>query len=128
MKKFPFFSRSQYFLFLRITLGLMMMAHGAARLYANSVGGFGEFLDSKGFIGGVFIAWLITCVDVLGGAAFALGYSKNLLSGWFSFLLFMGILLVHLPNGWFVVGYQSGGMEYNVLLIICFLLLASDET
>ena len=33
--------------------------------------------------------------------------------------------LVHAPRGWFTVGHQSGGAEYSVLLLLCFLLTAS---
>ena len=29
----------------------------------------------------------------------------------------MGIVLVHAPSGWFVVGGGRNGMEYSVLLI-----------
>lgn len=36
----------------------------------------------------------------------------------------MGIVLVHAPHGWFVVGAGRNGMEYSVLLIVCLLLLA----
>jgi putative oxidoreductase len=128
MKPFPFFETQSYLSFLRIALGLMMMAHGAARLYVNSVGAFGEFLNSKGFVIGPVLAWSVTIFDLAGGAALALGYFRKIISAGFIFVLTMGIFLVHLPNGWFVVGHQSGGIEYSVLLIFCFLLIASTDS
>ena len=36
----------------------------------------------------------------------------------------MGILLVHAPEGWFVVGAGRNGMEYSVLLIASLALVA----
>ncbi|MFN3847778.1 MAG: DoxX family protein [Spirosomataceae bacterium] len=127
MQSYPFLSTNQYLNFLRITLGLMMMAHGAARLYVGSVGDFGAFLNSKGFIIGPLLAWSITLFDLIGGAVLALGYFRKIISAGFIFVLMMGIFLVHIQNGWFVVGHQSGGIEYSVLLIICFLLIASTK-
>jgi len=127
LKNYPFVSTPQMLVFLRIALGLMMMAHGAARLYVNSIAGFGEFLDAKGFQIGYILAWMITIFDVLGGLTLVLGYFRRIICSVFIFVLSMGILLVHLKNGWFVVGHQSGGVEYSVLLIICFVLIASTE-
>jgi putative oxidoreductase len=127
MQSYPFFSTNQYLNFLRIALGLMMMAHGAARLYVGSVGDFGAFLNSKGFIIGPILAWCITLFDLIGGAALALGYFRKIISAGFIFVLTMGIFMVHLQNGWFVVGHQSGGIEYSVLLIICFLFISSTK-
>jgi putative oxidoreductase len=34
------------------------------------------------------------------------------------FILTLGMVLVHLPAGWFVVGLGRNGMEYSVLLIV----------
>lgn len=104
-----------------------MMAHGAIRLNLGTVGGFGEFLDSKGFMIGTVLAWLITIVEIGGGLLLAVGFFVRWICLWFSLVLIMGIILVHAPNGWFVVGASSGGMEYSVLLIASFLLIASYE-
>ncbi|HKR04743.1 MAG TPA: DoxX family protein [Bacteroidia bacterium] len=127
MKSFPFLTSQQFLLILRITLGLFMMAHGTTRLYVNSLEGFGEFLNSKGFIIGYFLAWSVTIFDIAGGALLATGYFTKIICMAFIFVLLMGIILVHFQNGWFVVGHQSGGIEYSVLLIICLLLTASSE-
>jgi putative oxidoreductase len=127
MNRFPFFLTLQYLSILRVALGLMMMAHGAARLYVGSVGAFGGFLNSKGLLIGPLLAWAVTLNDLIGGALLALGYFRRWLSLGFILVMLSGILLVHLPNGWFVVGHQQGGIEYNVLLILCFLLTASTD-
>lgn len=41
---------------LRILMGVIFVTHGAARLYYNSIADFGAFLNSKGFVIGVFLA------------------------------------------------------------------------
>ncbi len=127
MRPFPFLTTWQCLTVLRVALGLMMMAHGAARLYVGSVGAFGGFLNSKGLLIGPLLAWAVTVNDLIGGALLAMGYFRRWLSLGFILVMLGGILLVHLPNGWFVVGHQQGGIEYNVLLILCFLLVASTN-
>jgi len=44
----------------------------------------------------------------------------RIICGIFIVELTMGIILVHFPEGWFVVGAGRNGMEYSVLLIVCF--------
>jgi putative oxidoreductase len=125
MKTFPFLSLPNYLKVLRISISLMMAAHGCIRIYAGTVGGFGDFLSTKGFPAGTLIAWSITVFEIIGGILLISNYFKKWICAGFIAQLFMGIILVHASRGWFVVGYSSGGMEYSVLLIICFLLISS---
>lgn len=127
MKSFPFLSTTQYLAILRITVSLLMMAHGIMRSYADTVSDFGEFLNAKGFMIGGAIAWGITLFEIAGGALLALGFARKIISAGFATSLTMGILLVHMENGLFVVGHGTGGVEYSVLLVISFLLVASTE-
>jgi putative oxidoreductase len=109
---------------LRFYLALTMIIHGGARIYADGVAPFGEFLNMQGFPLGFYLAWSITIFEILGGITMIIGYFVPLLAISFAFQLVMGIILVHAPNGWFVVGLGRNGMEYSVLLIISFLALA----
>lgn len=127
MRKYPFLTTAQWLLVFRVLVGLMMVAHGAIRLINYSLPGFGEFLDEQGFHPGFVIAWIITLGDVILGLLFAAGIFHRWISLWFIGLMISGIILVHGKNGWFVVGHQIGGIEFNVLLIFCFLLLASTS-
>ncbi|HMQ62505.1 MAG TPA: DoxX family protein [Flavilitoribacter sp.] len=117
---------SQSLTLLRVAVSLYMVAHGCTRLYAGTVDGFGEFLGSKGIPLGHALAWVITFFEIAGGITLALGYFRKWINAVFILELLMGIILVHAPNGWFTVGYSSGGMEYSVLLILCFLATAAD--
>ncbi|MBK9014064.1 MAG: DoxX family protein [Saprospiraceae bacterium] len=125
MKSFPYLSTAQWLNLLRVAVSLFMVAHGVIRIYAGTVGDFGGFLESKGFPLGATIAWGITCFEIVGGTTLALGFFRRWIAAVFILQLLMGIVLVHAPNGWFVVGYTSGGVEYSVLLILCLLLVAS---
>lgn len=103
---------------LRILMGLVFMAHGAARLIDYSLPGFGEFLNSKGFPAGFYMAWAVTLFELGGGLLMVLRKFVR----WFCIgeiiILLTGIIIVHSPNGWFVVGKTLGGMEYSVVLIV----------
>lgn len=120
-------SATQSQVLLRITVSLFLLAHGVARTYLGTIGGFGEFLDSRGFVIGGVLAWAITIFEIVGGIAMALNYFVKWIAAVFIIELATGIVLVHAPQGWFVVGATLGGMEYSVLLIVCLLVIASHH-
>jgi putative oxidoreductase len=125
MKTFPIPKTRHLLIALRILIGLIMVSHGAMRIYVGTVGGFGEFLSSSGFPAGTVIAWGITVFEISGGLTLAAGHLLRWLPLCFAFEHIMGIVLVHAPRGWFVVGHSVGGAEYSSLLLLCFLLIAS---
>jgi len=126
MSRFPFLSTAQWLVVLRVALGLYMCAHGVTRTVVGTVDDFGGFLTSRGLPLGVVVAWAITITEMLGGLTLASGRLVRPIAAVFVVEHIMGIILVHAPNGWFTVGYQTGGAEYSVLLILCFLLTAAN--
>lgn len=112
---------------MRFAIGAIMMAHGIARLSLSTVNDFGELLDNKGLPAGIFFAWLVTIIEIAGGVVLASGHLVRLLCLWFILQHIVGIILLHAANGWFVVGAQTGGMEYSVLLIICLITIAANH-
>lgn len=126
MKTFPFISSTKARKLLRVTVSVFLMAHGITRVYLGTVGGFGEFLNSKGFLVGGLLAWGITIFEIVGGAGMALGYYVRWIAAVFILELCMGIILVHFQNGWFVVGATQGGMEYSVMLIVSLVVIAAQ--
>ncbi|HEY5917507.1 MAG TPA: DoxX family protein [Chryseolinea sp.] len=127
MKTFPFITSKQSIILLRIAVALFLMAHGLIRIYLGTVGGFGEFLNSKGFLIGVPLAWGITGFEIIGGAAMALGFYVRWIAAVFMIQLIMGIFLVHLEKGWFVVGASQGGVEYSALLLVCLMVISAHH-
>ncbi len=126
MQRFPFITVSQMLIIFRIVVALLLVAHGVMRLSAGTVNGFGEFLNSKGFLIGPAIAWFLTLFEIVGGLILAAGYFVKWIAAVFIIEIAMGIILVHAKNGWFVVGAQLNGVEYSVLLIFSLLLIAAS--
>jgi putative oxidoreductase len=116
-------SPAKSMLVLRIMVSICMMAHASQRFYFNSINGFGDFLNAKGFLIGVPIAWGITLFELIGGLAMLLNYFTKWIPLVWAVQLLMGIILVHAQHGWFVVGPSTGGVEYSLLLIVCLLVL-----
>ncbi len=103
----------------RVAAAGTMIIHGITRLSLGTVSNFDGWLNSLGFP--PYTAWAITFFEILGGLALIWGKKwTSAICIIFSLQLIMGIILVHFPEGWFVVGAGRNGMEYSVLLIICF--------
>jgi putative oxidoreductase len=117
-------SRNFALIFLRITVALLMLIHGIARIYFGIVDDFGEFLTLNNFPLGFYLAWAITSFEIVGSVLLAIGRYVAPLAIIFAVHLLCGILLVHLKEGWFVVGAGKNGAEYSVLLIAVFITLA----
>lgn len=111
---------------LRITVALLLLIHGVARVALGIVDDFGGFLDLVGLPLGTALAWGITVFEIAGGAALALGRWVRPIALVFAVQLGMGIVLVHGPEGWFVVGAGRNGVEYSVLLIAVLLAVAAS--
>ena len=115
-------SRSKLgWLVLRLVLAGLIAAHGYYRLITGGSFGFGEWLTSQGVPYGLVVAWMITLMEVSGSVLLALGrlvFPTTLL---LSTIYLVGIVMVHAPSGWFVVGAGRNGAEYSVLLIFALL-------
>jgi len=103
----------------RVAAAGTMIIHGITRLSLGTVSDFDGWLTSLGFP--PFTAWGITVFEIIGGIAMIIGarWTKYICIV-FIVQLIMGIILVHAPEGWFVVGAGRNGMEYSVILIVCF--------
>ncbi len=108
----------------RVVLAAMMFIHGAARVSAGTVGGFGEYLGAQGFPLGFYLAWAITLSELIGGVLLAVGFYSWIIALVFAAKLIVGIYLIHWAEGWFVVGAGRNGMEFSVVLILSLLAVA----
>ncbi len=110
-------------IFLRIALILVMLTHSLSGMFDGSINGFGtQYLDKVGFAPiGLPLAWFIKLSHIVCALSLALDKYTKIMSWITIFILVMGIFMVHLPNGWFVVGGGTNGIEYNVVLILAFL-------
>jgi putative oxidoreductase len=103
----------------RVAAAGNMIIHSITRLSLGTVSDFDGWLTSLGFP--PFTAWGLTFFELLGGLTLIWGKKwVPIICIIFIVQLLMGIALVHFSEGWFVVGGGRNGMEYSVLLIICF--------
>lgn len=124
MKKLIFSSSYSAAPFLiRISLGLVLLTHGAQKLL-GAFGGYG-FSGTMGFFTNTMglpwlIAFLVIVIEFFGSISLILGLATRIWSSLMT-LLFLGIVMTsHLQHGFFMnwFGNQQGeGFEYFILSI-----------
>jgi putative oxidoreductase len=108
-------------LLLRLVLAGLVAGHGYYRLLQGGSSDFGEWLASQNVPFGLAVAWAVTWTEVVGSVLLALGRWVFPVTLLLSAIYAVGLVMVHLPNGWFVVGAGRNGVEYSVLLIAALL-------
>lgn len=98
---------------LRVSLGVMWIAHALLKLLVFTLPGTAQYFASIGFAG--FLAYPVFAAELLGGIALLLGiYARQ---ATLALVPVMAVAAwVHLPNGW-VHTSTGGGWEYPVFLI-----------
>jgi putative oxidoreductase len=108
---------------LRLAISVILFMHSVPGMFNGGVNSFGNlYLNPLGFGWlGLPLAWAVKLSHV------AMIYSllTNTWIKWFGWItiliLITGIILVHSPHGWFVVGGGTNGVEFNFLLIFALL-------
>lgn len=101
-------------LLLRVSLGLIMIAHGAyLKLIVFGLPGTAQFFTSIGLPGP--LAYLVVIAETFGGIALILGiYTRYVALALIPIAL--GATWVHLGNGW-VFSNEGGGWEFPLFLV-----------
>lgn len=99
---------------LRLTLGVMFLAHGLLKVLVFTLPGTAGFFESVGFPG--FLAYIVAPAEILAGIALLIGFRTRLVAA-ATIPLLIGATLVHVGNGW-VFSAPNGGWEYPVYLVI----------
>jgi putative oxidoreductase len=103
---------------LRVVLGVIFVAHGAATLFGDGgPGSLAGFLGSLGIPVPILTAWMITLLEFVGGMFLIVGLFVVPTAILLAVHMLMGIILFHAQNGFYVVGPGTNGVEYNLLLI-----------
>ena len=104
---------------LRISLGVMWVAHALLKLLVFTLPGTAAYFASVGLPG--LLVYPVFAVELLGGTALILGVYARQVS--LALVPIMAVAAwVHFPNGW-VHTSPNGGWEYPVFLIMASLAL-----
>lgn len=98
---------------LRISLGIMFLAHGLLKVMVFTLPGTVGFFESVGFPG--WMAYLVVAAEIGGGVLLLLGIETRKIAIALIPIL-IGAAYVHMGNGWLFTS-KNGGWEYPVFLI-----------
>jgi len=99
-------------LILRVSLGLMFLAHGLLKLLVFTLPGTIGFFEQVGFPG--WTAYLVTIAEIGGGVLLIAGVAVRVVSIALIPVL-LGATVVHFGSGW-VFSNPNGGWEYPAFL------------
>lgn len=104
----------------RVALAVLLFIHGAFRAshWDTHVTGFGEWLSTIGFQEGFYWAAAVTIYEVAAPWFILTRRFVTFACLGHMVIVGLGLVLVHWPAGWFVVGAGRNGMEYSVLLLV----------
>lgn len=114
---------------LRFAVAVIFTAHSLFTILDGSVNDFGKlYLNTVGFAPfGVIIAWAVKSTHLISVPLLLLDKFIKPVSIANILILIVGIFMVHLPDGWFVVGGGRNGVEFNFLLIFALLAIMFPE-
>ncbi len=106
-------------LLLRIALAIVLLTHGIPGILDGSINDFGNlYLNEVGFAPfGLYIAWAIKLSHIICAVLLLINKLIKIVGIVTIFILIAGIIMVHAPEGWYVVGGGRNGAEYNFVLI-----------
>lgn len=108
-------------LILRLSLGILFLAHAGLKLFVFTPAGTAKFFASLGLPGG--LAYVTIIWEILGAVALIVGYRPRIAAIVLIPVLLGAIFTVHGPAGfWFT--NPNGGWEYPVFWAISLVVLA----
>lgn len=97
---------------LRVAVGSVFVAHGAAKLFMGFTN-VADFLSSQGIPYSTISAVVLTLAELLGGVAMVLGVLTRFVAIMLAFDMAVALIMVHIKNGFFM----PNGMEYPMVLL-----------
>jgi putative oxidoreductase len=96
-------------LLLRVSLGIMFLAHVALKIFVFTVPGFVGYFGSLGLP--AILAYGVIALELLGGIALIFGIYASWVAVPLALEMVGTIVLAHGPNGWLFTN-KGGGWEY----------------
>lgn len=107
-------------LILRISMGLLFLAHAGLKVFVFTVPGFAAFFASLGLP--PIFAYATIALEVAGAVALILGIYASWVALPLALELLGTIVMVHGKNGW-LFSNPNGGWEFPALWIVALLAL-----
>lgn len=108
-------------LILRVSLGLLFLAHFGLKFFVFTPAGTAEFFSSIGLPGA--LAYLVMAMEALGGLALILGFQTRIAALVLIPVLLGAIFTVHLSAGFFFSN-ANGGWEFPAFWTIALVVQA----
>jgi putative oxidoreductase len=110
-------------LLLRLSLGIMFLAHVGLKIFVFTIPGFVGYFGSLGLP--AILAYGVLALELVGGVALILGIYASWVAVPLALEMLGTIFLVHGANGWLFTN-KGGGWEYpafwTIGLVVVFLL------
>lgn len=99
-------------LLLRVTMGVLFLAHVALKIFVFTPAGFVHYFDGLGLP--AVLAYAVMALEVIGGFALVLGIYAPLVALPLAVEMLGTIVFVHGKNGWMFMS-KGGGWEFPAL-------------
>jgi putative oxidoreductase len=107
-------------LLLRVSLGIMFLAHAGLKIFVFTVPGFVDYFGSLGLP--AILAYAVIALEILGGVALILGIYAPLVALPLALEMLGTIVFTHGANGWLFTN-KDGGWEFPALWTVCLIAL-----
>lgn len=116
---------------IRVTAGLLLLPHGAQKLFGwfggKGLEGTAQYFATQGFEPGYFWALLVALTEFVGGSLLALGLLTRPVAAMIAGFMAVAVFQQHWPNGFF---WTNKGFEYPLLwgvVALAFVLLGGGR-
>lgn len=110
-------------LLLRVSLGIMFLAHVSLKIFVFTIPGFVGYFGSLGLP--AIVAYAVIALELLGGLCLILGIHAAIIALPLAFEMVGTIVFAHGANGWLFTN-KGGGWEYPAFwaagLVVLYLL------
>jgi putative oxidoreductase len=101
-------------LILRVTLGVIFIAHGWMKL-SGDMGRFAQSVARLGVPAPTLVGWAVALLEVVGGGFLIVGLLTRLLGSFFALMMVCTTLLIKLDRG--LISPQGSGAELDLALL-----------
>jgi putative oxidoreductase len=107
----------------RVIVGMIMVAHGWQKLTQFGPANFGQSLAERGVPLPVFMGYVVTCAELIGGILLIVGLLSRLAALVLTIDLIVALLLVKVDVGLIAPQGSGAGAELDLALIAGFLVV-----